>query len=342
MEALPHLLKGYLIGSWLAFLHILSGSCTCLSISRQSASAYIGLPGGYLASTPICCYLAAVLPAIYPAEYIIIAGINSSYTLIGTLTALLSLIAGFKFLIRERCSWLFFVLAAGLYVISTKLMEQAVFLSGALGLIYVMSTPNWKRKALLSLVPIAFSVTMELHRMVIKAQRVKWPPLIISPGTTFFGEPKSFYYTSLQQMEYLGIWLFAVPFLLSFLGYSYAFRSDNVSPALPHFAWLPRKIGFVILPAFVLFWTIPSVFPFIAMTKYFLSEPSRGGIRPVASDRNWPLFRDFKVDFVHLSARTEVYYARARCPHNRGAGTAAYRLRKEAICVWKLLLGTPL
>ncbi len=216
---------------------------------------------------PLCGYLAAVLPAIYPMQHQIIAAINSSYTLIGTLAVLLSLIAGFKFLVRDHYSWPLFVLATGLYAISTRLMEQAVFLSVPLAFLYLACTQNWKRKALL-LLPLTFAAAMELHRMISHSRGEVATPHNLPWGEIFERGNMFLLYLS-PTSEHFGIWLFTALFLLSLIGYSYTFRPHNTEISLSHFDWLPRKLGFAVLPAFVLLWVIPAALPFIGMTKYF-------------------------------------------------------------------------
>ena len=217
---------------------------------------------------PSCCYLAAILPAIYPTQYQIIAAINSSYTLLYILMVLLALIAGFKFLIRERYSWPLFAIAAGLYAISTRLMEQAVFLSAALGLIYLIRPHKIGNERPFSSPQSHFQPQWSCIEWS-SIPEAKWPPPIfccheiLERGKTFL------LYLS-PTNKHFGIWLFAGLFLLSFIsGYAYAFWSRHATHTLPHLVWLPRKAGFTMLPAFVLLWTIPSVLPFIGMTKYF-------------------------------------------------------------------------
>ncbi len=215
---------------------------------------------------PLCCYLAAVLPAIYPMQHQIIAAINSSYTLIGTLTVLLSLIAGFKFLIRERYSWLLFVLATGLYAISTRLMEQAVFLFAPLAFLYLVCTRNWKRKALL-LLPLTFAATMELHRMITLPRHAATPQDL--PWDQIFIRTKAFiaYLSPLPGDP--GILIFALLLLLSVVSYCWYYLARNEAYPVAYFSWLPGRSHVAVLLGFAFLWTIPSALPFVAMKSHF-------------------------------------------------------------------------
>lgn len=215
--------------------------------------------------SPICSYLAAVLPAIYPLQYQIIAGINMSYTLVGTLIALLSMIAGFYYLTCQKHSWTLVVLAGLLYAVSTRLMEQAVLLSAALGFVYLATSHHWKRKFIL-LLPVAFASGSMLLRMIITPRDTATP--INLPWDVILSRSKTFLmYLSPFRQEYGAV---LVVTLLAFGGASLLCWKPLHTRLndLPHFSWLPKKIQVLLLPTFALLWTISSVFPFVTMKQF--------------------------------------------------------------------------
>lgn len=215
----------------------------------------------------VCSYLAAVLPAIYPVQHEIIAGINMSYTLIGMLVFLLSLIAGFYYLTFQRHSWALFSLAGGLYFVSTRLMEQAVFLSAALGFLFLLTGSRWKRKFLL-LTPLMLAAGTVLYRMIVNPRGAA-VPVALPLDVIFFRIKKFLIYLSPFQKEYGVVLVLA---LLAAGAASFLFRSPvsaDLINRIPHFSRLSEKLQRAVLPVFVLLWTLPSAVPFIAMNRWF-------------------------------------------------------------------------
>ncbi len=214
-------------------------------------------------------YLSALIPAVLPLQFQIIAGVNMSYTLLGQFLVLLSLITGFCYLTRKDHSWLLLGLAGLLYTAATRQMEQAVFVSAAVVFIYLAVSGNVLRKTGLIL-PVAVSSAAVLHRMLTAPRgaaeiqeillgemihRLKIFILYLSP------------WISPVHREY-AIPVVAVLILAGIAGFY--FHSDLRSRAAgaDHFSRLPEVVRIFMLPGFALLWTIPSIFPFIALNKH--------------------------------------------------------------------------
>ena len=214
--------------------------------------------------TAPCAYLAAVLPAVFPLQHQIIAGINVSYTLLGQLLVLVGLICGFCYLTREKHSWVLVVSAGILFASATRIMEQAVFLSAAVGLIYLVTSKYVLRKVLL-LVPVAVSSAAALYEMVFYPRG----PAIAQdiPGEVIlFRTLKFLAYLSpaIEENSFILILFLLVAGMGSLL--IWPLMKERVS-GLPHFSWIPQNLRYWILPAFVFAWTFFSVFPFIALNS---------------------------------------------------------------------------
>lgn len=213
--------------------------------------------------------LAAVLPAVYPLQFQVIAGVNMSYTLLGQLLSLLAMIAGFCYLTRRDHSWMLVILAGGLFTVSTRQMEQAVFISAAVAFIYLVTSGKILRKAALIL-PVLFSSAAVLHRMLTaprgagEIQNIS-PDVIILRFKTFllYLSP----YLSPLHREYA---ILVVILLLAAGMASFCFWPDlrRRVVTLPHFLWLPEKLRLLLLPGFAFLWTVPSILPFMAMNRH--------------------------------------------------------------------------
>ena len=212
-----------------------------------------------------CSYLAAVLPAIYPLQYQVIAGINVSYTLPGQLLALAALICGFCYLTRERHSWFLAILAGSLFAASTRMMEQAIFLSAAIGFIYLVTSRNIARKLVL-LTPVAAASALVLYKMITTPRGAATPRDI--PVDAILGRVVMFFeYLSPVRLQYsiVLVLLLLLAGLISFRFWS-GIR-DRVSEPL-HFAWIPINMRCWILPVFAFAWTFFSAVPFIALNSH--------------------------------------------------------------------------
>jgi len=214
---------------------------------------------------PSCAYLAAVVPAVLPTQSMIIAGINLSYTLIGQLFVMISLILGFSYLARERHSWGLVVMAGLFFTASTSLMEQAMFLSAALGIIYLATSKYILRKVLL-LVPVAVSSAVVLFDMIVTPRSAATPKSL--SAEVIFGRVKQFFaYISPVEDKYS----FLISLILltaGMVGLLYWSKMKFRISCLPHFAWLPEKLRYWILPGFVFAWTFFSAFPFVSLNSH--------------------------------------------------------------------------
>lgn len=216
---------------------------------------------------PICSYVGAVLPAIYPIQYEMVAGINLSYTLISTLIVLLSLITGFHYLVREHHSWSLGILSGFFFAISASLTEHPVFLTAALGFVYLTCSTRWKRKIFL-LVPMFLTSCAVLYRMVVNPRGAAVPielpwDVILSRGKTFFVLISPFSEGFEAAFTFDIILLFGGILSLFF----YPPLRDRMIH-LAHFSWLPERTRLLVLPTFIFLWTIPSAFPFIALKQH--------------------------------------------------------------------------
>ena len=221
--------------------------------------------------SPSCSYLAAVLPAIFPLQYQVIAGINLSYTLPGQLLALAALICGFSYLARERHSWFLAVLAGSLFVFSTRMMEQAIFLSAAIGFIYLVTSSHIARKLVL-LTPVAAASALVLYKMIVDPRGAATPKDIpadeILRRTAMFLE-----YLSPVRAKY-SIVLVLLLLVAGLVACSFWPAIRNRFSATPHFSWLPLKIRCWILPVFAGCWTLFPALPFIAFSSYMTPRTS--------------------------------------------------------------------
>lgn len=215
--------------------------------------------------SPACAYLAAVLPAFYPLQFQIIAGINLSYTLIGQSFTLLALICGFCYLTRERHSWFLVILAGLLFISATRLMEQAMFLSAAVGFIYLVTSRHILRKVLL-LVPVFAASAVVLYEMTVHPRGAAIPRDL--PTEVILQRVKMFFaYLSPAGGEYS----FALSLFLLAAGAGSFFFWPGIKERiseLSHFSWLPMKLRYWILPVFVCAWTFFSAFPFVFLNSH--------------------------------------------------------------------------
>lgn len=215
--------------------------------------------------SPSCAYLAAVLPAVFPLQFQVIAGINLSYTLPGQLIALLALICGFCYLARDRHSWSLAVLAGILFVVSTRMMEQAMFLSAAMGFIYLVTSRHFLRKVFL-LVPVAASSAVVLYTMIADPRGTATPHHI--PADIILRRIRMFLeYLSPVRAEYSFL-LILLLFIVGLVSFRFwAGITERVSE-LRHFTWLPKELRYWILPIFAAAWTFFSAFPFVALNSH--------------------------------------------------------------------------
>ena len=215
--------------------------------------------------TPVSCYLAAVIPAILPLQNQIIAGINISYTLVGQLFVLIGLIFGFCYLSRERHSWWLVFLAGCFFVAATRLMEQAMFLSAAMGVIYLATSKYILRKVLL-LVPVAVSSAFVLHDMIVTPRNAAIPRSL--SAEVILGRVEQFlvYISPIADRYSLIISLGLLTAGMAAL-FCWPVMKGRIS-GLPHFGWLPEKLRHLVLPGFVFAWTFFSAFPFIALNSH--------------------------------------------------------------------------
>jgi hypothetical protein len=214
-------------------------------------------------------FLAAVIPAVYPLQFQIIAGVNLSYTLLGQLFALLAMIVGFCYLTRRDHSWMLLLLAGGLFVASTRQMEQAIFVSAAVIFIYAATSGSVLRKTAL-IVPVVFSSAAVLFRMLTtprnaaEIQNISLDVIILRIKTfLLYLSP----YLSPVHREY-AIMAVAVLLLAGLGGFFLWPDLRGRINELPHFSWLPEKLRLLLLPGFVFFWTAPSILPFLALNTH--------------------------------------------------------------------------
>lgn len=219
--------------------------------------------------SPEASFLAAVLPAVFPLQFQIIAGINMSYTLPGQLMVLLGIIAGFCCLTRRDHSWLLLILAGVLFTAATRQMEQAVFISAAVVFLYLAISGSFLRKIGLIL-PVILSSSAVLYRMLTmprgaaEIQEISLDEIIYRCKTfTLYLSP----YLSPVHREY------AIPVVLVLImaGTVSFFLWPELRKRVagqPHFSWLPECLRLCILPGFVFLWTVPSILPFISMNKH--------------------------------------------------------------------------
>lgn len=214
-------------------------------------------------------FLASVLPAVFPLQFQIIAGVNMSYTLLGQLLVLLSLAAGFHYLIRKEHSWSLLALSTLFFLLASRQMEQALFVSAAVIFLFLAVKGNLARKIALIL-PVAGSSALVLERMLSAPREaatihdIPFPEMIIR-GKTFllYLSP----YLSPSHPEY-AVPVVAALFLVGCVSL-YAWRDFRERLSLPeHFAWLPEPVRPLVLPGFAFLWTVPSVIPFITMIRY--------------------------------------------------------------------------
>ena len=238
----------------------------------------------YLAGISLCVYwiarkvfglgketawLAAVVPAILPLQFQIIAGVNMSYTLLGQLLVLLSLAAGFSYLSRKDHSWGLLLLSGLLFTAATRQMEQSVFVSASVGFIYLAVSKRWARKAGLIL-PVVISSAAVLHRML-TAPRGAAEIQNLDPGEIIHRCKIFLLYLSpwispVHREYAILVMLFLV--LAGIAGFVFYPSWRNRVVTLKHFAWLPETARIAILPGFVFLWSVPSILPFIALNRH--------------------------------------------------------------------------
>lgn len=222
-------------------------------------------------------YLAAVIPSILPMQHQIIAGINMSYPLIGTLLLMLSLITGFAYLTDKHHSFFLLCISGALFILSVGLMEQALILSASIGFLYLLITKNWKRKILI-IFPVVTASSLILYRML------KYPRMGATPNDlsydVIFHRIKTFLIYLSPFFKNYGIIFVIILMAIGFIGFFFQRTLRRRLTGLPHFAWLPETLQPAVLPLFSILWTIPLIVPFVSMTQYmpvrYLHTPGYG------------------------------------------------------------------
>jgi len=211
-------------------------------------------------------YLAAVLPALFPFQYQILAGINVSYTLLGQLMVLLALMAGFSYLARVDHSWSLAVASGALFLLGSMLMEQSLFLSVPVVLLYlVTSNRNWRKAALI--LPVVLFSGGILLRMLLFPRNPATPVALTGEAIL----QRTWYFLGYLS-PIIHEWSPFIVIFLIFAGISgVVLRSDTRARIreLAHFIWIPEQYRALALPVFVFAWTACTAIPFLALSPNF-------------------------------------------------------------------------
>jgi hypothetical protein len=206
---------------------------------------------------------AAIIPNILPHQWQLPAGINMSRTLYPLLIAMLALIIGLNYLEKETPgNWIRLVLSAFLYLVSTQMMEQALFLFPPLALAFLGYTKLKKKHFwLLSLFSIIAAARLMQTIIFTRKARI-WAPLeeILRRTGLYFK-----YSLPAPDIELIYWTIFSIGIIL--VGFLLYFKLQPFNRAKPKesFSHMSPKLFGLYIYAFFLGWAVSTIIPFITM-----------------------------------------------------------------------------
>jgi hypothetical protein len=208
-------------------------------------------------------FTAAIIPNILPHQWQIPAGINMSRTLYPLLIAMMALIIGLHYLEKETPgNWMRLAASAFLYLVSTQMMEQALFLFPPLALTFLGYTKLKKKHAwLLSLFSIIAAA--RLIQMIIFTRKARiWAPI-----EEIFRRIGLYFKYSLPSPDIESIYLtiFYIGFIL--VGFLLYFKQQpfNQAKLKESFSHMSPKVFGLYVYVFLLGWAASTIIPFVTM-----------------------------------------------------------------------------
>lgn len=208
-------------------------------------------------------FTAAIIPNILPHQWQIPAGINMSRTLYPLLIVMLALIIGLHYLEKETPgNWIRLAASAFLYLVSTQMMEQALFLFPPLVLAFMGYTKLKKKHAwLLSLFSIIAAA--RLMQIIIFTRKARiWAPIdeILRRTGLYFK-----YSLPSPDIEPIYLTVFSIGIILA--GFLLYFKQHPFNYAKPKasFSHMSTTVFGLCIYVFLLGWAASTIIPFVTM-----------------------------------------------------------------------------
>jgi hypothetical protein len=210
----------------------------------------------------IFAFTAAIIPNILPHQWEIPAGINMSRTLYPLLVAMIALILGLHYLEKSTPkNWVRLVGSSLCYLISSQMMEQALFLFPPIALAFLGYT-KLKRKHIWLIFSFFIIAVARYTQMIIFTRKVR----ILAPIEEILRRTGLYFKYSLPSPDieplYLTIFFLCI-FLIGFILY---LRHPSVSPTMSQNLSHMKKSTFTLyLYGFFILWAASTILPFITM-----------------------------------------------------------------------------
>lgn len=208
-------------------------------------------------------FTAAIIPNILPHQWQIPAGINMSRTLYPLLIVMMALIIGLHYLEKETPgNWMRLAVSAFLYLVSTQMMEQTLFLFPPLALAFLGYTKLKKKHAwLLSLFSI-IAVARLVQTIIFTRKARIWAPIeeILRRTGLYFK-----YSLPFPDIEPIYLTIFSIGIIL--VGFLLYFKYQPFNQAKPKesFSHMSPKVFGLYIYVFLLGWAGSTIIPFVTM-----------------------------------------------------------------------------
>ncbi len=214
----------------------------------------------------LLAFSAAVIPNILPHQWQIPAGINISRTLYGFLFSVIALVVGLHYLEKSTSkNWLRLAGSSLSYIVSSQMMEQALFLFPPLALAFLGFTGTKKKKTriLSAFFVIAAARYIQMIVFTRKARGFVPPGEMLKRIGLYFK-----WSLPSPDIEPLYLAVFYVGIIL--LGFFLFVKYPRVGPAYKkYFSHMSERTYAVYLYVFLICWSVSTTIVFITMTSTF-------------------------------------------------------------------------
>jgi len=210
----------------------------------------------------IFAFTAAIIPNILPHQWQIPAGINMSRTLYPLLFAMIALILGLHYLEKSTPkNWIRLAGSSLCYLISSQMMEQALFLFPPIVLVFLGYT-KLKRKHIWLILSFFIIAVARYAQMLIFTRKAR----ILAPIEEILRRTGLYFKYSLPSPDieplYLTIFFLCI-FLIGFILYV---RHPSVSPTMSqNLSHMKKNMFTLYLYGFFILWAASTILPFITM-----------------------------------------------------------------------------
>jgi hypothetical protein len=215
-------------------------------------------------------YVAAILPNILPAQNLVPAFINGSYILLGLLVIMGCFFKSFAYLeIEDRKNRRMLFYAVLCFLISTQLMDQAVFLFPVL-LLAVLGYRKLTRKHFSLALSLTLAVSYKLIWVLLAPRgTAKITPL---QGSIMLSRLKNYFFAMLPFPDLLEPYrdiVLIIIIVVMITGLILSLRDpDNTFIRPLSFSHLTYRQFVFYIYGFLLVWTIGNIFAFITMSRF--------------------------------------------------------------------------